>query len=659
MKVIRGVLALFGISVLAPCLPIHAAQNSIEPSAPAIRIVSQPFNILTSVNSRFVLDPNLNSFVDSSDRIEFLLHRRLISRDSLHSIDNGDVQAGVTDSLSIRLSRVDRDYAGHLLPVVPIITEQKEGASLSIPFDGVYPLTIRIVDSATEKTLSTVLTYLNKRDPSVEVPMVPYSTLLHVSGSPSLSATGDLEISEDTREAFRRLISFFQTHSSPATISIEPEMLSALSESANPTDIEMFLALRDHLRQRSIAVATFAPVDPSRMATIGLGGEFLAQLRLGERTLNKLLPGVPIVRTAFVAQHRLNQEGMSLLHQAGITDVLLLPPAQKDANRQKGSSELARYSNAGKPSMSVTSAMTKFSSGPQDIGISSQRLIYKTAAEVLVERDDIVTKGVAIPTVRLVLPIEVNAGFDTTTFVAAAEAISASPGITSVDLAQPQIVDPSLPSVSFPKAPTAVNATGVAAIRAARMELNSISSMLGAEDPRRDLWPRLMGIGTSTAVADPDAYVIALRKKLRATRRAVTVTTPSSLTLSSHNGAVRLQIRNDSPEDLTVRLRLTSAKLNLVNPSRVITLFSGSTTEVSVNATTRTSGEFPINVWVATPVGNAEVVPLITITAKVTAIAGFGQLVSISLLLILLAWWWSHRRSARRERENPTTVSEQ
>ena len=659
MKKVRTLLAVAIVSVTAPCLPARAAQAPVAIALPEIRIVSQPFNVLSSMNSRFVLDPNLNSLVDSSDRVEFLLHRRVVSRDSLHSIDNGDVQAGVTDSLSLRLSRVDRDYAGHLLPVVPIITEQKEGASLSIPFDGVYPLTIRIVDSTTDKVLSSVLTYINKRDPSIEVPMVPYTTLLHVSGAPSLSPTGDLEIGDDTRESFRRLISFFQTHPSPATISIEPEMLAALAESANPTDAKMFLTLRDHLRQRSIAVATFAPVDPSHMAALHLDDEFLAQLKLGERTLNKLLPGVPIIRTTFVAQHQLTPRGMALLHTAGITDVVLLPVAQKGMNSQKSASTIARYSTAGKPSMSVTSAMAQLPLSPQDTALSSQRLLYKTAAEVLVERDDMVNTGVALPSARLVLPVEVNASVDATTFLAAAEAISVSPGITSVDMAQPHAVEDSLPTVAFASTSSPVTASRVPSIRAARMELNTISSMLGEEDPRRDVWPRLLGIGTSTAVSDPNAYVLSLRKKLRATRHAVTVTTPSTLTLSSRNGAIRLQIRNDSPEDLTVRVRLTSAKLKLVDPSRIITLFAGSTTEVSVNATTRTSGEFPITVWVATPQGNAEVVPLITITAKVTAIAGFGQLVSISLLLILFAWWWSNRRSARRERDEPTTVSEQ
>jgi flagellar biogenesis protein FliO len=59
---------------------------------------------------------------------------------------------------------------------------------------------------------------------------------------------------------------------------------------------------------------------------------------------------------------------------------------------------------------------------------------------------------------------------------------------------------------------------------------------------------------------------------------------------------------------------------------------------------------------VSTPDGSQSVVDPITISAKVNAIAGFGQLISIVLLLVLFAWWWSNRRSARRERLNTTTV---
>jgi hypothetical protein len=183
--------------------------------------------------------------------------------------------------------------------------------------------------------------------------------------------------------------------------------------------------------------------------------------------------------------------------------------------------------------------------------------------------------------------------------------------------------------------------------------------MLSEDDARRYTWAYLLGVGASPSLENASTYISALRKQLRKTRQSVTVTTPAVLNLSSRNGSIRIQIRNGSAENLTVRVRFNSAKLSLVNPSRIITLPSGSTTEVEVSATTRTSGQFPVSVWVATPQGNLEVVPLITIRAKVTAIAGFGQFVSISFLLILLAWWWSHRRSARRDKREATTVSEQ
>jgi hypothetical protein len=87
--------------------------------------------------------------------------------------------------------------------------------------------------------------------------------------------------------------------------------------------------------------------------------------------------------------------------------------------------------------------------------------------------------------------------------------------------------------------------------------------------------------------------------------------------------------------------------LYLEKPLRVITLPAGSTTEVTIPATTRTNGRFPIGIRVSTPAGGVDVVPYQTITAKVNAIAGLGQLISVTLLLVLLAWWWSHSRKSR------------
>ena len=655
-KKFLAALGAFALGLTSIPLPAGAASTTASTDIPEIRIVSQPFNILASVNSRFVLDPNLNSIVDRTDRLEFLLHRRVASIDSFRAIANGDVQPGVTDSLIIRLSRVERDYAGHLLPVVPIISEQKEGYSLSVPFDGIYPITIRLVDSQTDAVLSQTLTFINKRDPNGVMPPVPYTSLVHLNTAPSLNTSGVVEISEATRAAVQRMIDFLVAHPTPVTISIEPEVVAALAESANPADAKLFLALREQLRTRSIANATFSPVDPSAFAGLKLGTEFSAQLSFGEKTLNRLLPGVAIQRSTFVAQHRLDDGGLALLRKSGITSVFLLPSAMQDTASEKSPFLLAHSTGAGSESTAVMSSLA-VNIVPGVAG--SKRDAYRIAAEVLVERDDLLTAGNDPAVVRLVVPVDMANADTAESSMSASMTLAATLGITDVDLAFPQAIDAATPAINFGPAPATRDASRVPSINAARTELTSVVSMLAEDDLRRNIWPALLGVGTSTAVTNPGEYVSSLRKTLRATRAAVTVTTPTTLTLSSRSGSIRLQIRNDSTDDLIVRVRLSSAKLTLTDPSRIITLAPGGTTEVSVPAVTRTSGAFPISVWVATPIGNAEVVPLITITAKVTAIAGFGQLISISLLLVLLAWWWSNRRSARREGDEPTTVSTQ
>ena len=656
MKGLFSVLGACALGLVATPAPVHSASSTSTNSVPEIRIVSQPFNILNSSNTRFVLDPNLNSIVDRSDRLEFLLHRRIASVDSFRAIANGDVQSSVTDSLIIRLSRVERDYAGHLLPVVPIIIEEKEGFSLSIPFDGIYPITIRLVDSQTDAVLSEVLTFVNKRDPNSELPSVPFSTLIHLQSEPSFSASGDIDISDATRGAVQRTIDFLASHPTPVTVSIEPEVVAALAESAIPSDAQLFLALREQLRSRTITNATFAPVNPSLFAGLNLSREFSSQLSFGEKTLNRLLPGVTIQRSVFVAQHRLDDAGVALLRKSGITSILLLPSAKTDTNSEKSPNLLARPSTKGSESSAVISALApNFAPGVA----ASKKDAYRIAAEVLVERDDLLTAGNDPAAIRLALPVDVSNPSFSESALTASMTLAATLGIADIDMSVPQTIDASTPAISFGPSPPSLDTSRVASINAARTELTAVSSMLSEGDLRRNLWPSLLGIGTSTVVDNPSEYVSTLRKKLRATRAAVTVTTPTKLTLSSRNGFIRVQIRNDSTDDLIVRVRLSSAKLTLTNPSRIITLTAGGTTEVSVSAITRTSGAFPISVWVATPVGNAEVVPLITITARVTAIAGFGQLISISLLLVILAWWWSNRRSARREADEPTTVSSQ
>ena len=649
-------IGLIALGVASPATNVHAGTHTADVGIPELKIVSQPFNVFTTVNARFVLSPNLDTFVAADDRLEFLLHRRVASRDSFRSIADGDVIPAVTDSISFRMSRITRDYAGHLIAVVPITTSDKQGASLSIPFEGVYPLTIRVVDSETGDVVTSVLTFLNRRDTTLETPVVPFSTIVSLTGPPSLLPDGSSVITDSARDSVTRLVAFLTTFRSPVTISIQPEIIASFANSSLPTDVELFTKLRDLLRQHTIVNTTFTPSNPSLFAAMNLSGEFRAQLKFGEKTLNRLLPGVTIQRHTWIAMDNVDPPAMSVLKSAGITSVILMPSAQSLVTSERSLSLLGRVTRAGKEFISVVSPLNGATQIKHAQPAGSERLAYKIAAELLVERDDLLAQENLPTEIKMGVVASFHDAAESGAVVTATKALSQSGGFSMSDFGGTYVVNPITPAVAFAKNSTSFDISRAASIRATRRDLDATKSMLGPEDVRRETWPSRFSLGTSTITNSPGAYITSLRTTMRAVRDAVTVTTPKSVTLSSQTAAIRIQVRNDSDQDLTVRVRLTSAKLTLTDPSRIVVLTKGGTTELNVSATTRASGAIPISIWVSTPDGNESVVDPITISANVNAIAGYGQLISVSLLLVLLAWWWSNRRSARRERLNTTTV---
>jgi len=657
MRLLRILAAgLITLCLTTPSSVVHAKAHATDTTIPELKIVAQPFNVFTSVNAQFILSPNLDTFVGADDRLEFLLHRRVASRDSFKSIANSDVVPAVTDSVSFRMSSINRDYTGHLVAIVPIVTTNRQGASLSIPLDGVYPLTIRIVDSQTGDVITSVLTFLNRRDTNSDIPVVPFSTIVSLTTPPSLGIDATTTITENTRNSVSHLIDFLASFHSDVTIAIQPEIIAAFADSSQQADAELFMKLREQLQDRSIINTTFTPSNPSLFAAMNLSSEFISQVKFGEHTLNRLLPGVRIQRNTWLAADNIDSPAMSVLKAAGIKSVVLLPSAQKLLTSERSLSLLGRATKAGSELISVISPLADVTeiAHPQPDG--SKRLTYKIAAELLVERDDLLAAENAPTEIRMAAvasfkdPIEADAVFG------ASQVLSQFAGFSMNDFGGSVVVNQITPAVAFSKNATSFDTSRAPSIRSTRREINATMSMLNPDDTRRETWPFLFSLGTSTVTTTPGSYITSLRAMMRKLRESVTVTTPKSVTLSSRTSAIRLQIRNDSDQDLTVRVRMTSAKLTLANPSRIVVLTKGGTTELNVSAATRAGGEIPISIWVSTPEGDLSIVDPITISANVNAIAGFGQLISISLLLVLLAWWWSNRRSARRERLNATTV---
>jgi hypothetical protein len=649
---------LFALVLIAVSWP-HSSVRAYTPvGVQPLTIISQPFNITGPAVVRFVFTAPQEALVDPGNIVDVQLHRRIATRDSLRSIATGDARVRVIDTVSTTLRNVARDAEGRLVLNTTVSLAAEATSSLTFSFDGVYPLTLRIRNSQTNEVLSSVLTFVNKRQEIVSAP-IPITTLIRLTATPSLSPEGVVAISENTRQKVRDFVAFLATYSAPLTIGIEPELLSALATSTEPEDTQLLTNLREQLRRFSVVSSTFTSTDVSMFAAARLDDEFIEQLRLGESILNRYLPDVAIQRSTWIADSPMTTAGTQLLRKAGIASVLLMPNAQRNSSSTGSTSLMTR------PEGRTSDYMSLLKVEP-DIAVllsntsstnSSTLAAYRSAAEAAILADDLRASGQSSDTVRIVVSSQTGELVADNALALTARAIVGAQGLSVVDMSSPYLVTAQTPVTSF-SSTAPFNAQDRAdQILRMRRDLEATTSMVADTDVRRELWAHLLALGESSRVGSAQQYLDGLSALLLATRQAVTINTPGSITLSGRNSIIRLQVRNNSPSALTIRVRLASAKLDLDTPDRVVALNAESTTEIEVPAEALSNGRFPISMTVTTPAGNVDVVPRTTITARVNALAGYGQLVSISLLLMLGAWWWSHWRKGKLAAARATTVS--
>lgn len=626
----------------------HPSTVSAATTSPdsMVGVLSQPFTILSSTTGRFVVRVPSSVVMAPGARLEFQLHRRVSGRGPFRAIASGDVESAVVDSVSYPLARLSTIGAGVVAADVPFRTSTESASSITMRFAGVYPLTVRVTDAGGD-VLARSMTFLNRRSSDDVGPMVQATVLARLSTEPSVRTDGLVEIQQDTRSAVRRFITFLDSAPDNVTVSVQPETVAALAASIEPIDVQLFGDLRTQLRQRTVMTAAFADTDPSLMAARGLGDEFIEQVRLGERTLDRHLPGVTIRRGMWLALRRLDSRGVGLLRDAGVNTVLFTGDAQDELPTSQPIDRVTAVSpdsGADMPVIAVDRLLAAHLSAPN---AHPEQTAHRVVAEALVTRDEMLAGGTDPSRVRLVLGSPEGLLNDDASLLAVARILRSTPGFDPSDMSVGQSIAEGDPVISLPARLPRPSDGLTNTLRSLRARLDAVLSMVSESDPQRDSWRAMLGLATATS-GSPKTYADALRSSLQSTLDAVTVTTPESINLSSRTGTVRFQVRNNSPHQLTVRVRLTSAKLDIDRRTLRVDLAPGTTTEVKFMATTRTNGRFPVVVRILTPEGNVDVVPSVTFTARVSALAGLGQLVSITFLLMLLAWWWSHRRRSTR-----------
>lgn len=657
MKKIASLVVALSFTVLV--WPSRSVQAFTPAGTLPLTIMSHAFTLGASSPVRFVFTAPEEAVLNDNNIVDIQLHRRVATRDSLTSIADGSATARVVDTFSRTLRSVERDADGRLVLTANTNSGGESASTLTFTFDGIYPITLRIRDGRTNEVLASVLTFVNKRSQPSTVPAIPVTALVRLTAAPSHTTDGQITITADTREKIQHFVAFLATFSAPLTIGIQPEIISSLALSSQPDDARLLANLREQLRRFSVVTSTFMPTDVSLFAETNLDDEFIEQLRLGESTLSRYLPDVVIQRSTWIADSPISSLGTQLLRKAGIASVVLTPSAQQKTTAAASRSLMTRTEGRASDYMSIVMVEPVLADQLSQSNNNGGPALaaYRSAAEAIMEAEDLRAKGATQDSIRIVVSSSNGEILPGNALSVAARAVVGSGVLSVVDMGTPYLVTSQTPvSVFSAQAPDGAD-EWARKFSALRNDLVATSSMTADTDVRRDIWAHLLAIGESSAIAEPQVYLDGLGALLGATRNAITINTPGTITLSGRNSVIRLQIRNNSTAQLSVNIALSSAKLELDSPQRLVTLSPESTTEIEVPAQALTNGRFPIAVTVQTPDGRVDVVSRTTITARVNALAGYGQLVSISLLLVLAAWWWSHWRKGKLAAARAATVS--
>jgi hypothetical protein len=189
------------------------------------------------------------------------------------------------------------------------------------------------------------------------------------------------------------------------------------------------------------------------------------------------------------------------------------------------------------------------------------------------------------------------------------------------------------------------------AIDALRAEVVSTSTMLEADAPQHRAWKiSQLTAATDTLTNDEfEAYQRGLRTQLRSLRNSVSIPDALTFTLGGRESDLRMQLRNEADQQLSVLVAVESAKLQFPQGPQLVAVPPRTSIDVIIPVIARANGTFPLEVVLSTPDGATNVGRRIQMTARVSALAGLGQVVTGTAILILLSWWVSHWRAKRRD----------
>ena len=645
----RPLALLIALALVAIALPSPQVEAAAVPASVEVRLVAQNFNVATNRQLRFVLgiaDGQVRDALatDPTARVNIAAGETITTRGQLLDIAEGGADFDRVAETNVRVRQLARTESGDFVVQSSLIGNFRRLTS------GVHPVVVELLRD--DVVVGSVTSFVNLFAEGEQFATMPVSMVVSIDAANSFTPQGAIQLGDQTRSQLETLAGLVELGPTPLSVQLAPHVLEALARSTDPTDV----ALRDRLvaalpRHENLPT-TFVPFDPSSASRSTLVDAFTEQLQFGEIAIDRYNGDAPLDRTVWFSRVPVDRDGVSLIRQLGFQTLVLAPQAASEVGALDNYAKPYRVDGSGSGSSMVLRTADPLHSRLLSAQTGDPLVTaYTVAADLLVGRQEILDGG-GDPTTRHAV-LATNSGNPPTLGIATPllVALSRAPQMSLRGLASASVSLAGTSTVNLPRADRVSLLDRREPLRAMIDEIASTSSMLTPDAPQHEAWriSRLSCGHDALSAEDFQLCVRGMRGQLRTLRNHVSIPEALTFTLGGRESELRLQVRNESSQTLSVIVSMNSAKLQFPEGPQLVSIPPTSSMDLLFPVRARANGRFPVEVVLTTPDGNTQVGRRISMTARVSALAGLGQVVTGASIIILLTWWVSHWRKKRRE----------
>jgi hypothetical protein len=535
---------------------------------------------------------------------------------------------------------------------------------------GVYPVRVQLVDTVTDRVLGGITTHLIYTEGAAGTQrlrfalVLPVRTALVAAPAPKAatlqtrpSAALEVPSTAALADVADTVGAVAHNPSVHLTIEANAQTVGALQTSGHQAAVNELRSLAADPSLHQLTSSTYTPVNASKLVSAGLGSELALQISRGTDLLSTEVtrrPTAPKALGVWVADAGLNGTALSQLQADGYSQLILPSDAVSSSPSNGSAAEPFLVDPGTGPAMTAIASSAalsaRFTASTVDPVLAAHQLVAELAQIYYEQPND--------DTARAMVAVAPARWSDNPAFVnALLGALTANPIIQSVTTTA--LFD------TFPAAATCRDTcrlvpgsdSGRLPVAAIQVQRSRIDSFATAAPAARYLNAPLgdLVLAGESELLRPDQQSAVLHNTqlaVDAQLRQLTVASGQSITLTSQQGTLPIDIQSSAPYPVSATLTVTSDKLLFANGGTGLTKATtvlpghGHTDVVYVKVRARTSGVFTVEVTLHAPVGGL-LLSSGQIVVRSTATSIVGVILSLGAVVVLVVWWVRTSRKRR------------